>query len=304
MDNREPSKFEIEHSLLQKAVRRGNVELVEKVFNYLLSQQGSKWLKDRLLVIAYEECWPYAEKIYLPCNDYELLQHYKNITLNIKNKNACGLADLAMKLKGGKDVSNVGNSKDQNAISSVKNAILNPTEFWAWVKKHQEYLKYKARIDKAEMDIKRMSFEVDKAMVYAAVYLILNSTIPGIKTTTGNNDPDFPYWIAVDKHTSVGRDIYSDICEELGLDVFKSLKLGFYLEGGNCNVIEDSPFWELNKKWQLDSTGFTKDVAEEKWKVISEKIQDHARVKTEVESTKKKINKSESDSDPDELSLF
>lgn len=302
MNEREPSKYEIEHSLIQKAVRRGNVELVEKVFNYLQSQQGSKWLKDRLLVIAYEECWPYAEKIYLPCSDYDLLQHYKNITLSVKNKNACGLAELAMKQKDGKDVSKVGNSTDQAAISSIKNAILYPTKFWEWVKKEPEYQKYKSIIDKAEQVIKRVSSEFDKAMVYAAVYLTIKFPIPEIKTTPADNDPDFPYWIAIDKHTSVGKDIYIEICEKLSLDTFITLKLGFYLAGSKCNEVNDSPFWELIKKWQLESTGFLLNEVNEKWEEISREIKDSSRIKVEVESTIKKINTPKPDSD--QLSFF
>jgi hypothetical protein len=102
MINYEPSKFEIEHSLIQKAVRRDNVELVEKLFKYLLANNQKNWLKDRLVVMVYEECWSYAEKLDIICSDGKLLEQYKFLTSTIKNKNACGLAELALKSSEGK----------------------------------------------------------------------------------------------------------------------------------------------------------------------------------------------------------
>ena len=42
-----PSKFELERSLLQKAVRRGNEYVIEKVFKYLLLNDKKSWLKKR-----------------------------------------------------------------------------------------------------------------------------------------------------------------------------------------------------------------------------------------------------------------
>ena len=73
--NIESSPDLIEHSLITKAVGRGNVDLVEKVFKYLINIEGQlNWLKDRLAVIGYEECWPYANRLNFNCNDYQLLE--------------------------------------------------------------------------------------------------------------------------------------------------------------------------------------------------------------------------------------
>ena len=61
MNDIESSPYAVEHSLITKAVRRGNVDLVEKTFNYLINIAGQRhWLKNRLAVIGYEECWQYA----------------------------------------------------------------------------------------------------------------------------------------------------------------------------------------------------------------------------------------------------
>ena len=45
-------------SLVQKAVRRGNSLLVEKVASHLYAIEDHAWLRQRVVVITYEECWP------------------------------------------------------------------------------------------------------------------------------------------------------------------------------------------------------------------------------------------------------
>ena len=63
--------LEIIKSLLQKAVRRADVELTEKVVKYLISIDEFKWLKSRLAVIAYEECWTFGSQLYNDQNKHE-----------------------------------------------------------------------------------------------------------------------------------------------------------------------------------------------------------------------------------------
>ena len=50
---------QVMRSLLQKAVRRGNTEMVNSVLQYFLQTDQDKWLRNRLAVITVEECWPY-----------------------------------------------------------------------------------------------------------------------------------------------------------------------------------------------------------------------------------------------------
>ncbi len=48
----------------------------------------------------------------------------------------------------------------------------------------------------------------DSSMMYAAAYLTVKYPIPEIRSMDPDNDKDFPFWIAVDKHTSAGREVY------------------------------------------------------------------------------------------------
>ena len=91
------SKNDIERSLLQKAVRRGNEAVVEKALKYLFSVDDTAWLKKRLFVIAYEECWTLGNEL----TATNLTKDYKKITKSVKNKNAAGLASLAWHCRNG-----------------------------------------------------------------------------------------------------------------------------------------------------------------------------------------------------------
>lgn len=262
------SPNDLERSLLQKAVRRGNVELVETTFGYLQYVRDFDWLRKRLAVIAYEECWTYADQLLYPNQPYKLLDEYRTLTTTIKNLNADALASLAVKVDEGELSALVGSKKDQKAIQSVANAIKKPEEFWAWIKSEPDYKKNAKRIDAAERDIKKADFPGDKAMMLAAAYLALRYPIPETKFTTPNNDPDFPYWIAIDKHTSLGKLIYNEACQIIDIWPTRGLKIGFYLEGAVVNQMVNSPFWDLVKEWKMNRIGYSIPEAEEIWRKL------------------------------------
>ncbi len=117
--------LQVEHSLLQKAVRRGAVDVVEKVVNYLLSQGDSKWLHKRLPVMIYEECWPLGNSI----TNGNILNQYVTLAQTVKNKDAAGFATLAVNYKEGDWKALRGSNSQRSAITSVKNALDNPDDF-------------------------------------------------------------------------------------------------------------------------------------------------------------------------------
>jgi hypothetical protein len=280
-----------ERSLLQKAVRRGNVDLVKKVFGYLLYKNDKNWLKERLVVMEYEECWTNANLQLYPKQSYKLLEEYKTLTKTIKNKNADGLADLAIKSLEGKDTTNVGGVKEQKAIKTVANAIENQDKFWKWIKTEPDYSKNKQRINAAERDIKTANFLNDKVMMLAAAYLALRYPIPETKFTTPNNAPNFPYWIAIDKHTAIGRSILLEACEQINLDYNTGKRLLFYLEGGKVNQINHSPFWDLLVNWQIGQMGYNTLVdAKKTLNQLEQKLTSMKWFQAEVKDMLNKIN--------------
>jgi hypothetical protein len=262
------SPFELERSLLQKAVRRGNEYVIDKVFRYLLLNDNKLWLKKRLVVMGYEECWTFANKININCSNYEILEQYKTLARKIKNKNADGLADLARKLNEYEYSALVGNEQEQKAIQSVANSMKYPEKYWKWIRTQPLCQGHKFRIEQAKRDVNKKTISDDSSMMYAAAYLAVKYLIPETQSMEPDNDPNFPYWIAVDKHTSIGREAYIEACNSINLSPVRGMHLGFYLEGGVCNKVIESPFWDHMVNWYLNHIHFTMNEAKEKWEEL------------------------------------
>lgn len=286
----DPSPNLLEHSLIQKAVRRGNVELIEKVFKYLLDNGGEKWLKDRLAVIGYEECWPFANTLNFNSNSIELLEQYKAIAVRVKNKDCDGLAYLAKRLNQWNSKAKTGTPEQQFAIQTIADGIKDDTKFWPWIEKQPAYEANKDRIEAAKNARKRSVMKKDKSIMLAAAFLSVTYPIPDVEIIGPDNDPDFEYWTAIDKHTGEGLEIIEKACKEIQLDPSsRGQFLTFYFAGAVCNKLQDSPFFELSKQYKFKAMGFeTPEQAEAKWNELKPHL--IKMTKFEVELLKKRIN--------------
>jgi hypothetical protein len=299
--NIESSPHLIEHSLITKAVRRGNVDLVEKVFKYLINIEGQlNWLKDRLAVIGYEECWPYANRLNFNCNDYQLLEQYKAIACKVKNKDCDGLAYLAKRLNQWNKNAVIGTEEQQLAIRKIAEAIKDDTQFWSWIESQPAYDENRQRIEAAKSARNKNLMRKDKSIMLAAAYFSVTSPIPDVETIEPNNDPDFEYWVAIDKHTAEGEDIIGRAAEQINLPKHDGYLLAFFFAGAICNKNQDAPFFELFKKYRFGLMGFSKEQAKEKWEELKPLIID--MTKLEVELLLKRITNINDKSD--ELTLF
>lgn len=82
-------------SLLQKAVRRGYASLAWRVALDLQQQGDRAWLRQRIPVIVYEECWPLASNIEFPLKLPDAFRHLAKVARSEKAKDAAGLGSLA-----------------------------------------------------------------------------------------------------------------------------------------------------------------------------------------------------------------
>ena len=259
--------LEIIHSLLQKAVRRAEVELVAKLVKYLISIDDFTWLKNRLAVITYEECWTYGSQLYNDENQHKVLEQYLELTATVKNKNAAGLATLASKYHEGDWTALVGDQDQAGAIEVVANAITSPDDFWKWIRNQKRtYGKHHGRIESAKKAITKAKFKTDKAMMYAAAYFSAKDEVPKTAPAQPQNSPNFPYWVAIDKHTNMGRVAFLDAYQMVDLLLVDAQTITFYLEGSKCNQIANSPYWDLAKQWNFDRMNdLTPQMIHAKW---------------------------------------
>jgi len=265
--------LQVEHSLLQKAVRRGNIDVVEKVVKYLLSIGDSKWLHRRLSVMIYEECWPLGNQI----TESNILEQYIALSSTVKNKNAAGLATLAVKYKEGDWKALRGTKVQRDAITSVANAIDNQDAFWEWAKENGNG--HIGRIEAVKTAISKANFDTDKAMMCAAAYFAAKDTVPLTTQAQPLNSPDFPYWIAFDKHTDYGREVITEAAQEIDIYPSRARQLAFYLEGAKCNQMTASLYWYLAKGWQLHHMNYTPTQAEIAWSQLKPVIMELSKKK-------------------------
>jgi hypothetical protein len=259
------SEYDIERSLLQKAIRRGNEDLTAKVIKYLKGADNDSWLRKRLFVIAYEECWTIGNQL----TATNLTEDYKKIARSVKNKNVAGLAALASEYRKGNNglLDGIGIEEKDN-IKSIANAIDTPKQFWNFIRDLPGYQGNYNRIESAIEATAKASFEHDKLLMYAATCLIAENQIPETQFADPTNEHTFPYWVAFDKHTDAGRDIIIRSSNRIKLDSYKGGELAFYFEGSLCNQIVDSPYWEHLKKWKIGKLGFNLYTAQQKWEEL------------------------------------
>jgi hypothetical protein len=294
------SKYQIERSLLQKAVRRGDVVLVEKVVQYLIAAGDSAWLRKRLFVIAYEECWPLG----LEMDPKNLLASFQKLAISVKNKNAAGLAKLAEELNF-RNYSIPGTlSREQRIeIQDIAQALKDPAAFWTLVEGHPQFKAESKRINAARDAVKRASFGGDKAVMYASAYLALNGNIPQVNPAQQTQPVEFPYWVAFDKHTDVGKAAIAKAAEGVGLDMFRGFRLAFYLEGSTCNQISDSPYWAELARWEIyRMDGMKVTQALDYWEKMKPIIIDET--KADVEKLIERISNTPKPPETRQLELF
>ncbi|MGE5497405.1 MAG: hypothetical protein ACM3Q2_05015 [Syntrophothermus sp.] len=258
------SENNLERSLIQKAVRRGDAELTEKTARYLINKGDISWLRKRLYVIAYEDCWTYGWEIIIDNSEASIIRQYKRLATAVKNKNAAGLASLAMAVNDGdRNIQWERPAKDM--ISSVAYAVKNQNLFWAKIRNEPGYAERRVAIETAERAITRADFPGDKAMMLAAAYLSVKGFRGETKFTERAGSTEFPYWTAFDKHTDIGKDIIQEASEEIGLLPSRGMWLAFYFEGSLCGESIDAPFWREWVSREVRRMGFTMDEAISKW---------------------------------------
>ncbi len=126
-------------SLLQKAVRRGNVELVLTT-SALLEDFGpkeKKWFRERTAVITFEECWPLGTDLIFNKRFHSKVAALVNVTRSFKAKDAAGLGSLGYTLSRG-DPSVLNGSSDDKHVKIIASAIRRPNDFWNWIRSQEK----------------------------------------------------------------------------------------------------------------------------------------------------------------------
>ena len=279
------SKYDIIRSTLQKAVRRGNLNLVEKCCRYLIKKNDSDWLKRRLFAIVFEECWGYTYKLNINSDLESVIYEYKIIAGLAKNRNASGLGVLGYELsEGNKSV--LQHDSGDTAIRKIAKGLKDPGKFWKWIERLKLSDKQILMVYKAHKGYSKAS-RWDKAMALAAAYLAVKDKIPQIKQVTKKTN--MPLWVALDKHTVIGRKAIRSVAKSEGTKYNIAKWYSFYFESVISNESKNCYWWNREKEWRFNSLGISIQEAEEIWNKLKPKVR--KLLKTESNNLKKRLSR-------------
>lgn len=275
-----PETDQIIRSFLQKTIRRGDEQLAKKAIAYILKINEFQWMRKRLAVMTFEECWPYGLKVEFDNDQNVIIKHYLELSKTVKNKNAAGLGSLAYALSQG-DESVYQKDSGDKAIKIIAEGIKRSKDFWIWAHKQNLSTKQRTLVENADKGFRKSGWPWDRAFAQAAAYLAITDKIPEINYLNSAHSPTFPLWVGIDKHTKEGKIAIREAAKQTGINANKALWLAFYFESAKCNELEDSPWWTREIKWRMAKLEFDFDQGKKIWDKLRPKVKEllHEEVK-------------------------
>lgn len=281
-----PDTDQTSRSLLQKAVRRSDLEMTKLAIAYIISDNDFDWMRKRLAVVTFEECWTYGLEVSYENDEKIITDHFLKIVGTVKNRNAAGLGSLAYVLSEGDESVYLGDSGDRD-IKIIAEAIKRHKDFWEWTKKQELNDKQKILVEKADKGFRKAGWPWDRAFAQAAAYLAIKGDIPETIYVEPKSEKDFPIWVAIDKHTQQGKAAIRESAKRINFNANKALWLAFYFESAKCNEIKFSPWWEREINWRMKKLELTYEEGKEIWEQLKPTVIE--LLKDESEKLKEKL---------------
>jgi hypothetical protein len=273
-------------SLLQKAVRRGHVDLVYTTSALLesLSSKEKNWYRTRTAIITFEECWPLGSELVFNRKFHSKVAALVKVTKSLKSRDASGLGYLAYALHEG-DPSVFDGTPDDKHLKIIANAIERPHDFWHWIATQKIPEEHNALVENAGR-FKDEGSPRDKAVLQAAAYLAITAQFPAC-SELGPSVQTFPYWVAFDRHTPEGKLVLRDVARDLHIPLPQLVWTCFYFEGAQTNGEVPSKWWDRHCRWRFKKVGLPAEEAHLLWgpaksQVIESLTQESRRLQNEL----------------------
>lgn len=250
-------------SLLQKAVRRGAPGVVQATVRHLLTIGDRTWLRSRAVVITLEEAWPLAKSLVITKDDGTKLSSLLRVARSTKQKDAAGLGALAFAFHEG-DRSMEDLVPSARYLRLVSEAVDRPPAFFQWALSQCTSDSSTGLVDIARQYLAAATWGWDKATILAGALLAALCGVPELPLAE-TADSEFPFWVALDKHTPEGKEALRRVGVRYGEQYRKLIWAGFYCESTTVNALTASPWFEAERKWRLRKAGLTVEAAKELW---------------------------------------
>ena len=258
-------------SLLQKAVRRGHVELVLTTSALLasLGPQEKNWFRTRTAAITFEESWPLGTQLIFNKKFHSKVAALIKVTRSQKARDATGLGYMAYALSEG-DTSVFNATSADRTLKIMANAIQRPDNFWTWIASQPKSEQQERLIGKARY-FKNDGLPRDKTVLQSAAYLALTEKIPDPNQLPATDDI-FPFWIAFDRHTPEGMNAFRDIARDLHIPLPQLEWVCFYFEGALANAAMTSKWWDRYCAWRFQKIGLAAEEAHLLWEPVKKQV--------------------------------
>jgi hypothetical protein len=249
-------------SLLQKAVRRGHVDLVLTVGACIEAASDPEWFERRTGLIVLSECWPLGGRIAFTKAAHSKLAALAQAARARKDRDAAGLGLLAYALARG-DRSVLTGAEDERAVRLLAQAVQRPAKFWEWVASQPCGEVRRHAITRAER-LGAGDRPHDHSVIQAAAYLASSAPLPQTPEAAPAPGP-FPYWAVLDRHTAAGKRALRDVARDLHLKIEQLEWCYYYYEGATANADAPSPWWARYCRWGFERHGLHPDEAPLLW---------------------------------------
>jgi len=260
-------------SLLQKAVRRGAPQVVEATARCLLALGDKTWLRSRAVVITFEEAWPLAQSLRITQDHETKIIALLSAARSAKQKDAAGLGALAFAFhEGDKSMEDVVPSRRDLRI--VSEAVSRPAEFFGWATTQCRSECEASVVRVAREYLPAATWGWDKATILAGAFLAVSAGLPPLPPGELMGT-DFPYWVALDKHTPEGKEALHQVGVSQGERYRQLIWASFYCESAVVNRLCPSVWFAAEREWRLRKAGLTLDAAAQLWSRVGPALQAH-----------------------------
>jgi hypothetical protein len=194
-----------------------------------------------------------------------------------KQKDAAGLGALAYVYHEG-DRSMLDCVPEQYTLRLVAEALKRPREFFEWVLSRSKAERSTNAILAAQRYLAVATWQWDKACILAGALLaVMEDTL----TCAADKPTDeFPYWVALDKHTPEGKVALADVAKQINAPYRHLIWASFYFESACVNRLLPSIWWEAERTWRLGRAGLSLRAAEDLWlrarPIVRQHLEDEA----------------------------
>jgi hypothetical protein len=239
-------------SLLHKAVRRGQVEMVEGLVRHLWNSGQSDWVQRRTFVILAEECWPLLGEMEDKPNMEEAIKLLGLAARMTKNKDATALTILAN--------SGVSNT-DDGRVSEYLAALGLGRGLWPDLARRARGAENDNVVDAARIGSRVSPAERGLFVAAALSALYFGKT----KVGTAENVISLPLWVALDGHTGPGKLALLEVSGASGYSLAEVYELSFWCEGSVMNQVESTTLWEQAVERVFSTIGLDQETAMTRW---------------------------------------